>query len=74
MVYGGLAVRDGQLSVGSLLVLLAYFAALYSPLETSRTSQKDLHPQRPARAECLKCSTKKAGRFADAPDARPLVM
>jgi ATP-binding cassette, subfamily B, bacterial len=34
MIYGGVAVRNHQLSAGSLLVLLAYFAALYSPLET----------------------------------------
>ena len=34
MVYGGLAAQNGTLSIGSLLVLMAYFAALYSPLET----------------------------------------
>ena len=34
MVVGGLAVLQAQLSVGDLLVLLSYFAALYSPIET----------------------------------------
>jgi ATP-binding cassette subfamily B protein/subfamily B ATP-binding cassette protein MsbA len=33
-VLGGWAVLEGTLSVGSLLVLLAYFTALYSPIET----------------------------------------
>ena len=34
MIYGGFSVRDGQMTVGGLLVVLTYFAALYSPLET----------------------------------------
>jgi len=34
MIVGGFAVRDGRLSLGSLLVLMSYFVALYSPLET----------------------------------------
>lgn len=34
IVLGGLHVLDGTLSLGSLLVFLAYLAALYSPLET----------------------------------------
>jgi ATP-binding cassette, subfamily B, bacterial len=34
MAVGGWAVLDGSLKVGSLLVLIAYFAALYSPIET----------------------------------------
>ena len=34
MAVGGWAVLEGSLSVGSLLVLIAYFAALYSPIET----------------------------------------
>lgn len=34
MTVGGFSVLEGRLSVGSLLVLIAYFAALYSPIET----------------------------------------
>ena len=34
MVVGGTSVLQGSLSVGSLLVLVSYFAALYSPIET----------------------------------------
>src|SRR4029078_966668 len=34
MIVGGFAVRDNRLSIGSLLVLMSYFVALYSPLET----------------------------------------
>lgn len=34
MLIGAQAVLAGQLSVGSLLVLMAYFAALYAPIET----------------------------------------
>jgi ATP-binding cassette subfamily B protein/subfamily B ATP-binding cassette protein MsbA len=34
MTAGGIAVLQGRLSVGSLLVLVSYFAALYSPIET----------------------------------------
>ena len=34
MVFGGLQVLQGSLTIGTLLVLLHYFAALYSPLES----------------------------------------
>jgi ATP-binding cassette subfamily B protein len=34
MSAGGIAVLQGELTVGSLLVLVCYFAALYSPIET----------------------------------------
>ena len=34
MAFGGFAVLQGDLSVGTLLVFIAYFAALYSPIET----------------------------------------
>jgi ATP-binding cassette subfamily B protein/subfamily B ATP-binding cassette protein MsbA len=34
MVFGGLSVLRGDLSLGSLIVLIAYFAALYAPIET----------------------------------------
>lgn len=34
MALGGLAVLHSRLSVGDLLVLISYFAALYSPIET----------------------------------------
>jgi len=34
MVMGGLQVEAGQLSIGSLLVFLAYLVAIYQPLET----------------------------------------
>lgn len=33
MLYGGLTVLHGELSVGSLLVVISYFAALYTPIE-----------------------------------------
>jgi ATP-binding cassette subfamily B protein/subfamily B ATP-binding cassette protein MsbA len=33
MLYGGVTVLRGELSVGSLLVVIAYFAALYAPIE-----------------------------------------
>ncbi len=34
MIVGGLAAVHGRLSIGELLVFIAYFAALYSPVET----------------------------------------
>jgi ATP-binding cassette subfamily B protein/subfamily B ATP-binding cassette protein MsbA len=34
MAVGGVSVLQGTLTVGSLLVVLSYFAALYSPIET----------------------------------------
>jgi ATP-binding cassette subfamily B protein/subfamily B ATP-binding cassette protein MsbA len=34
LVVGGMAVLHGGLSVGSLLVLVTYYTALYSPIET----------------------------------------
>lgn len=34
MIIGGISVLENRISIGSLLVMVAYFAALYSPIET----------------------------------------
>ncbi len=35
MAVGGISVLQGTMTVGSLLVVLSYFAALYSPIEAA---------------------------------------
>jgi ATP-binding cassette subfamily B protein/subfamily B ATP-binding cassette protein MsbA len=73
MVYGGLAVRDERLSIGSLLVLLAYFAALYSPLETLAYLAEGFASAKAGARRVLEILDEENQPISDAPDARPLV-
>ena len=73
MVYGGLAVRDGQLSVGSLLVLLTYFAALYSPLETLAYLSEGFASAKAGARRVLEVLDEESRPICDAADAKPLV-
>jgi ABC-type multidrug transport system fused ATPase/permease subunit len=73
MIYGGLAVRDGRLSVGSLLVLLAYFAALYSPLETLAYLTEGFASAKAGARRVLELLDEESSPVSDAPTARPLV-
>jgi ATP-binding cassette subfamily B protein/subfamily B ATP-binding cassette protein MsbA len=74
MVYGGLAVRDGHLSVGSLLVLLAYFAALYSPLETLAYLVEGFASAKAGAQRVLEVLNECDRPIADGPDAQPLII
>jgi ATP-binding cassette, subfamily B, bacterial len=72
MVYGGLSVRDGRLSVGSLLVLLVYFAALYSPLETLAYLVEGFASAKAGARRVLDILDEDQQRITDAIDAKPL--
>jgi ATP-binding cassette subfamily B protein/subfamily B ATP-binding cassette protein MsbA len=72
MVYGGLSVRDGNLSVGSLLVLLAYFAALYSPLETLAYLVEGFASAKAGSRRVLEIMDEDQQPIVDEFDARPL--
>lgn len=72
MVFGGMAVRDGRLSVGSLLVLMAYFAALYSPLETLAYLSEGYASAKAGARRVLEILDEETQPLADAPDAKPL--
>jgi ATP-binding cassette, subfamily B, bacterial len=72
MIYGGMAVRADQLSVGTLLVLLAYFAALYSPLETLAYLSEGFASSKAGARRVLEVLDEDAPSITDAADARPL--
>jgi ATP-binding cassette subfamily B protein len=72
MIYGGLSVRDGSLSVGSLLVLLSYFAALYSPLETLAYLAEGFASAKAGAQRVLDVLDEDQQQVADASDAKPL--
>jgi ATP-binding cassette subfamily B protein/subfamily B ATP-binding cassette protein MsbA len=74
MVYGGLAVRDGRLSIGSLLVLLAYFAALYSPLENLAYLSEGFASAKAGARRVLEILDEDGRPISDAPTARPLIV
>jgi ATP-binding cassette, subfamily B, bacterial len=73
MIYGGLSVLDGSLSVGSLLVLLSYFAALYSPLETLAYLAEGFASAKAGARRVLDVMDEGQQQIADASDAKPLV-
>jgi ATP-binding cassette subfamily B protein/subfamily B ATP-binding cassette protein MsbA len=73
MVYGGFAVQDGQLSVGSLLVLLAYFAALYSPLETLAYLSEGFASAAAGARRVFEVLDERIAPLCDKVDAKPLV-
>jgi ATP-binding cassette, subfamily B, bacterial len=72
MVYGGLAVRNNQMSVGSLLVLLAYFLALYSPLETLAYLSEGFASAKAGARRVLEILEEESNPVTDAADAVPL--
>jgi ATP-binding cassette subfamily B protein/subfamily B ATP-binding cassette protein MsbA len=72
MIYGGMAVRDGRLSVGSLLVLLSYFAALYSPLETLAYLAEGFASAKAGGRRVLDILGEDQQQVSDAIDATPL--
>jgi ATP-binding cassette subfamily B protein/subfamily B ATP-binding cassette protein MsbA len=72
MIYGGLAVRDGSLSVGSLLVLLSYFAALYSPLETLAYLAEGFASAKAGAQRVLDVLEEDQQQIVDSNDAKPL--
>lgn len=73
MVYGGIAVLDGRSSVGTLLVLIAYFASLYSPLETLAYLSEGYASAKAGARRVLEILDEEDIPISDAVDAIPLV-
>jgi ATP-binding cassette subfamily B protein/subfamily B ATP-binding cassette protein MsbA len=73
MIYGGFSVRDGQLSVGGLLVLLAYFTALYSPLETLAYLSEGFASAKAGARRVFEVMDEESRPITDAVNATPLV-
>ena len=74
MVYGGLAVRDNQLSVGSLLVLLAYFARTLFPVGNARIPFRRICIGEGGRRRVLEILDEESNPITDAADAMPLML
>jgi ATP-binding cassette subfamily B protein/subfamily B ATP-binding cassette protein MsbA len=72
MAIGGLQVLHGSLTVGALLVLLYYFGALYSPLETIAYLSDGLASASAGARRVLEVLGSGADAIRDDPNARPL--
>jgi len=72
MLVGGLSVVHGTLTVGDLLVLLAYFAALYSPLENLAYLGPSVASAAAGARRVFEVIAADEQGVRDAPDAKPL--
>ena len=74
MVVGGLSVLEGEMTVGSLIVLLAYFAALYAPIESLAYVGAGFASARAGARRVLEVMEADGDFVTEAPGARPLPM
>src|SRR6185436_9854723 len=72
MIFGGFAVHDGRLSVGSLLVLMSYFVALYSPLETLAYLTEGFSTAKAGARRVLAILEEDGAPIGDSPSAVPM--
>jgi len=73
MMVGGMVVMNGQMSVGDLLVLIAYFAALYSPIETLAFVSQSFAEAGAGARRIFEILDAGDNAVQDAPDAQPFV-
>lgn len=73
MVVGGISVLEGRLSIGSLLVLVSYFAALYSPIETLAYLSEGFASAAAGARRVFEIFSADDPTVSDAPDARAFV-
>lgn len=71
MFVGGVRVLEGELSVGSLLVLVSYFAALYAPIETLAYLSEGFASASAGARRVFEVFAVDDQPVVDAPDARP---
>jgi ATP-binding cassette subfamily B protein len=71
MLFGGLAVLHSRLTVGDLLVLISYFAALYSPIETLAYLSEGFASAGAGARRVLGVLESGEAPLVDRPDARP---
>jgi ATP-binding cassette subfamily B protein/subfamily B ATP-binding cassette protein MsbA len=72
MAVGGISVLQGTLTVGSLLVVLSYFAALYSPIETLAYLGVGFASAGAGARRVLEIMSPQSETVRDAPDAVPV--
>jgi len=72
MLVGGSHVLSGALTVGDLLVLIAYFNSLYSPLETMAYLASGFAGARAGGRRVLEVLESEDDSVPEAPDAKPL--
>lgn len=72
MGVGGFAVLQGELTIGTLLVLLSYFAALYSPVETIALLSEGFASASAGARRVLPLLGRDDEQVQELPEARPL--
>lgn len=72
MVVGGFSVLDGSMTVGTLLVLMSYFAALYSPVEAFAFLGTGFATARSGARRVLGILDSEEGHVQESPHAKPL--
>lgn len=72
MVVGGLSVLDGSMTIGTLLVLMSYFAALYSPIESFAYMGTGFATARSGARRVLGILESEEDYVQEAPNAQPL--
>jgi len=72
MAVGGISVLQGAMTVGSLLVVLSYFAALYSPIETLAYLGVGFASAKAGARRVFEITSSSDQSVKDAPDAVPV--
>lgn len=72
MILGGIAAVEGHLTIGSVLVLVSYFAALYSPIETLAYLSEGFASASAGARRVLEILEADEVGVVDSPDAKPL--
>lgn len=71
LLVGGISALEGQITVGTLMVLVAYFAALYSPIETLAYLSEGFASASAGAKRVLEVMSPDVSRIVDAPGAKP---
>jgi ATP-binding cassette, subfamily B, bacterial len=72
LLIGGISVLDRQITVGTLLVLVSYFAALYSPIETLAYLSEGFASAAAGAKRVLEVMEEPDSRIVDLPGAKPV--
>lgn len=72
LLVGGISVLEGRMTVGTLLVLVSYFAALYAPIETLAYLSEGFASAAAGAQRVLEVMTDDDPRIIDLPGAKPL--
>lgn len=73
MVVGGISVLEGRMTIGTLLVLISYFAALYAPIESLAYLSEGFASAAAGAKRVLEVMDGSDAGIVDVPGAKPLV-